>query len=172
MVTLVVIRGGQLPLTAITVLLLLVASAVIPVVLYIAHTQQRKKREKARALKLAGVDTLSGTEFEQYIGEILRWQGYKVTFTPHSNDFGVDIVATRHGERLGVQTKRYSRPLDQGPVREVTAGMIKYNCDHSMVVTNNYFTASAKVLARLHDCRLIDRDHLAEWIIDFQTNRR
>jgi hypothetical protein len=41
-----------------------------------------------------------------------------------------------------------------------------------MVVTNSYFTRGAKQLAHSTGCELIDRDILAEWILDYQQDGR
>ena len=39
-----------------------------------------------------------------------------------------------------------------------------------MVVTNNYFTKGAKELAQSTACKLIDRDSLAQWILDYRQD--
>jgi len=128
---------------------------------YVARTLQQQ--EGFRKLELAQIDTLPGIEFERWAGEQLRLQGYRVKYTP-VNDFGVDIIATKDGVKLAVQTKRYARPLDQKAVREVFAGMYHYGCNECMVMTNSSFTTAATVLAQSTRCRLVDRDELARWV--------
>jgi HJR/Mrr/RecB family endonuclease len=44
-----------------------------------------------------------------------------------------------------------------------------YGCNRSMVVTNNCFTKNAKALAEVNSTWLVDRNQLADWIINFQT---
>jgi HJR/Mrr/RecB family endonuclease len=39
-------------------------------------------------------------------------------------------------------------------------------------VANSYFTRFAKELARVNNCELINRDQLAEWIIEFQEKKK
>src|SRR5436309_2723654 len=37
----------------------------------------RQQQRKTRALRIADVDHMTGVEFEHYIGELLKFQGYK-----------------------------------------------------------------------------------------------
>lgn len=144
---------------AILLIILAVGLAALTFAFYLAD----KRRQALRLLDMAHVDIMTGLEFERWCGEQLRQRGYKVTFTP-INDYGVDIVARRDGVRTAVQVKRYKRALDQKPVREAVAGMLQYKCTRSMVITNSYFTAAAKVLAHTNNCELIDREKLAQWL--------
>lgn len=135
--------------------------------------KQQKKQKALRALQFAHVDTMTGEEFEEYVAELLRFQGYKTRMTPRSGDYGVDIVASRDGIKTAVQTKRYTKKLDQDPIREVIAGMIvrQYGCTKAMVITNSTFTEAAEYLAKQNNCELIDREKLGEWIVAFQEGR-
>lgn len=127
--------------------------------------------ESSKALPdydLSAIDALEGSEFEQYIASLFCKLGYKAHPTKKSRDFGVDVVAHRGPERLAIQAKRYSQAVNLKAVQEVVAGMHKYNCNKSMVVTNNYFTSSAVELAEHSSCELIDRDGLARLIMQAQ----
>lgn len=44
-----------------------------------------------------------------------------------------------------------------------------YKASRTMVVTNSYFTKSARELAKAHNCELVDREKLAVWIEEFQN---
>lgn len=124
----------------------------------IAYWQvQRSKHTKLLALELAKVDQLTGIEFEQYVAEYFHSLGYKVALTP-INDYGVDLIIRKGDVKTAVQTKRYNRPVDQKAIREVVAGMAQHRCTTSMVVTNSTFTASARQLAKVNRCTLLDRE--------------
>ncbi len=135
--------------------------------------KQRMKQKTLRALQIAHIDAMTGEEFEEYIAELLRFQGYKTRMTPRSGDYGVDIVASKDGIKTAVQIKRYSKKLDQKPIREAVTGMAvrKYGCTKAMVVTNSTFTKAAEFLAAESGCELIDREKLGEWILNFQGNK-
>jgi len=138
---------------------------------YLWQAHRQRLRQKAfRALQISQVDTMSGESFEEYVAELLRFQGYKTRMTPRSGDYGVDVVAFKDGVKTAVQIKRYSGKLDQKPVREAVTGMAvrQYGCTKAMVVTNSTFTKAAEFLAYESNCELIDREKLGEWILAFQ----
>lgn len=134
--------------------------------------KQQVRRKALRALQVAQIDVMTGEEFEGYVAELLRFQGYKIRMTPRSGDYGVDIVASKDGIKTAVQVKRYSKKLDQKPVREAVTGMAvrQYGCTRAMVVTNSTFTKAAEFLASESNCELVDRERLGEWILRFQGN--
>jgi Restriction endonuclease/Clp amino terminal domain, pathogenicity island component len=107
------------------------------------------------------VDSMSGAEFEAYVGAVLRSNGYLVNFTAPTGDFGVDLVARRGSETIGVQCKRHITPIGAKAVQQVVVGAIMYACTSTMVVTNQSFTPAAVALADRHNCVLIDGRDLA-----------
>lgn len=110
---------------------------------------------------LTEIDGMDGRTFEEYVAALFQSLGYRVRLTQASRDFGVDVVAERGREKIAIQVKRYSKAVSLGAVQQAVAGMYRYKCNQCMVVTNNYFTASARELASHSCCELIDRDGLA-----------
>ena len=100
----------------------------------------------------------TGREYEFRVADYLRNQGFKsVKVTSGSGDYGVDVVATKNGEKYAVQCKYYSQPVTQHAVREVLAGKAMYDCTKAMVVTNSTFTNSTKDLAKANDVTLVEQ---------------
>lgn len=132
--------------------------------------RQQIRRKALRALEISHIDVMKGEEFEAYVAELLRFRGYKTHMTPRSGDYGVDIVASKDGVKTAVQIKRYSKKLDQKPIREAVTGMAvrQYGCTKAMVVTNSTFTQAATFLAAESGCELVDREKLSEWVLTFQ----
>lgn len=132
--------------------------------------RQRTISRALQAVDLADVDIMKGEEFERYVAALLKHQVYRITMTPPSSDYGVDIIARRGGVSIAVQVKRYSKALDQKAIREAVAGKTvrKYRCTEAMVVTNSTFTKAARFLASESGCVLVDREVLGEWILDFR----
>ncbi len=124
-----------------------------------------------RALKLDDVDTMPGHEFEHYVARLLQHQGFRTTVTKGSGDFGVDVVAQKNGVGYAIQCKRCSDNIPRTAVSDAVGGKAHYKCTKGMVVTNRYFTEGAQELAQSTDCILVDRDHLARWVQDFQRQR-
>lgn len=110
------------------------------------------------------VDTLNGIEFERYLKAHFINKGYRVYLTPPQGDYGVDLVLEKNGERIAVQAKRYNHELgykvNYKAVQEVAAGKAIYKCNKGIVITNSFFTESAKDLAKYNNIELWDRKEL------------
>ena len=109
------------------------------------------------------IDSMSGTEFELYVAQLLPGQGYKhIQLTEHY-DFGFDILAEKEGVVWGIQVKRHSSPVGIEAVRQAVAALKHYDCDRAMVITNSSFSGPARELALSNNCVLIDRQQLMRW---------
>lgn len=127
-----------------------------------------RRYRRFRAIQLSNIDSMRGIEFERYLMRLLESQGYRVSMTPASGDFGVDIVAIRNSERIAVQAKRYNGKVSRRAISDAVAGMMHYNCNRAMVITNSQFTPGAITLAHSTNCVLVDREMLTQWIIQLQ----
>jgi len=125
-----------------------------------------------RALRLSDVDSMSGTEFEVYVATLLEHLGFQTSLTSASGDLGVDIIAERDDIRYAVQCKRQSGDISRHAVSDAVAGIAHYRCTQAMVVTNRYFRKGALDLADSADCRLVDRDEFANWILSFRGTQK
>lgn len=152
--------AGSVPLFVAVVLLFL------GIILLISFAFSNKRGYNPLAhcdFSLAGLDIMTGPEFEQCCAEILRRNGfYDVEVMGGSGDQGVDIIATKDKLRYAVQCKCYSSNLGNTPVQEVFAGKIYYGCDVAAVMTNSYFTAGAYELASSTGVLLWDRDWVSK----------
>ena len=110
-------------------------------------------------------DTMDGHQFEYFCARLLEKNGYEnVSVTSGSGDQGVDIIAYRDGIKYGIQCKCYSSTIGNRAVQEVFAGKAFYQCHVGVVLTNNYFTDSAKKLAESNGIILWNRDKLMQMI--------
>lgn len=110
-------------------------------------------------------DYMTGEDFEVFVAQIIRKIGFSnIQFTKGSGDQGVDIIAERDGIKHAIQCKRYSQAVGNRAVQEVFAGKSFYHCHIGVVVTNNYFTQSAKDLAKENGVVLWDRSFLDKYV--------
>lgn len=110
-------------------------------------------------------DTMEGHDFEYYCADLLRNDGfYNVEVTQGSGDQGIDILAEKGGVKYGIQCKCYSKDIGNKAVQEAFAGKTFYHCHVAAVLTNRYFTRSAKELASINQVLLWDRDQLEKFI--------
>lgn len=106
-------------------------------------------------------DSMEGHQFEFFCGELLKKNGYtNVEVTRGSGDQGIDILAVKEGVKYGIQCKCYSSDIGNKAVQEVFSGKSFYGCHVAAVLTNRYFTRSAKDLAANTGVLLWDRDVL------------
>lgn len=116
--------------------------------------------DNQRIININDVDMMTGKEFEEYLANMFKQQGYKAMLTKDSNDQGIDVILEKDGQLVGVQAKCYSGNVGNSAVQEAIAGKRYYNLDKVMVVTNRYFTLQAKALARANEVILWDREIL------------
>lgn len=108
------------------------------------------------------VDLMNGQEFEKFVAELFSKMGFETKITKTTGDQGIDIIASKNGDKIGIQAKCYSSTVGNGAIQEVAAGKNYYHLDKAMVVTNNFFTDSARQLANANSIILWDRNNLME----------
>ena len=113
---------------------------------------------------MSNIDTMTGSEFEEFLDRLFKKQGYEVEVTQKSNDQGADLLLQKSGQRIVVQAKRYKNNVGNNAVQQITAAKNYYNCHYAMIVTNSYFTSSAKELAFANDIKLWNRNRLEKEI--------
>lgn len=118
---------------------------------------------------ISNIDSMEGHEFEHFVADLLRKMDYqKVEVTRGSGDQGVDILAVKDDVRYAIQCKCYTSDLGNTPIQEVNTGKMIYQCHVGIVVTNRYFTQSAKDAAKATGILLWDRDRLKKLIAQTQ----
>lgn len=101
------------------------------------------------------------------VADFMKSRGWSVSII--ENDPYVDIVFIQNTIKTAVRVKSSEEEVDFEEVMKLLSVMDKYNCVASLFVTNNYFSFEAANLARKHQCKLIDKMVLDEWLrIDTQ----
>ncbi len=109
---------------------------------------------------MKSIDTMTGLEFEKFVAQLLRENGYTRVKLTNTYDYGLDILARKDGVRWGIQVKRNSSLTKADAVRQAVTGLKVYRCDRAMVISSNHFSRYATVLAKANNCVLIDRQAL------------
>ncbi len=89
--------------------------------------------------------------YEEHVAEVLRGEGWTVEVTPPSGDGGVDVLAERGGERLGVQAKMYGSGgwrVNAQVVRELYGAACCEGCTRSMIATDGSLLPDARTTAK------------------------
>jgi restriction system protein len=125
------------------------------------------RRRRLSTRSVAGIDAMSGPQFEHYVAALMRRTGLRaVQVTGRAADLGADITAsTADGRRVVVQCKRYAGSVGSPHVQRLngTAWTI-HRADVTLLVTTGRLTASARDLAGRCGITVIDRAALAAWV--------
>ena len=110
-----------------------------------------RKNRAWRCLKL------TGGEFEAYVADVLRDNGFRrVQVTKGSGDQGADVLAERNGVSYAIQCKNYEGSVGNYAVQEAYAAAQFYRCDRAAVICPGEFTRGAKELAEATGVTLWD----------------
>lgn len=156
-------------LTADPYLTLLISLFIGSLVLY-AFIVNVIREYKIKKSGISEVDKMSGKKFEEYLQVLLKSRGYKVSLTPVTGDYGADLILSTQGKRIIVQAKRYKKNVGIKAVQEIASAKSHYKADECWVITNSFFTSSAKNLAISNQVRLIDRNELMGWMISLNKS--
>jgi restriction system protein len=113
------------------------------------------------------VDAMDGFQFEAFLVEIFQTIGFDVKETKKTADQGADLFVSRFGKNMVIQAKNYTGSVGNAAVQQAISAKAFYGCDEAMVVTNSYYTKSAKELATTASVRLIDREGLQSYLDDY-----
>lgn len=112
-------------------------------------------------------------EFEELIGSLLENEGWTVQLTKPSKDGGIDVLATKMDETIGVvrsvwQAKKYSgkNKVKLNQVRELSAIREEEKATKAFMVTTSSLTrdAIAWVKRDLYRLGYKEHDHMKKWI--------
>lgn len=129
-----------------------------------------RRRRRALGVQVASgaraVEDLSWLEFERLVGAWFEQRGFRVTETSSGADGGVDLYATRDGERLLVQCKHWrARKVGVEPVRELYGVLAASGNAGAYVVTSGTYTQAAREFARGREIQLIDGAELRKALV-------
>lgn len=89
----------------------------------------------------------TGVDYEVFCENKLRDMGFTIQRTKIVGDQGVDLIAIKNDRKIAIQCKYYTNSVGNKAVQEIIAGANFYGCPEKAVITNSYFTKSAKQLA-------------------------
>ncbi len=102
-------------------------------------------------------------QFEEYVCEYYRKQGYKVELTSFTGDCGVDVFATKGKEKLAIQAKMYgssTRKVNRQCVMELHGAKDYFNCTKAVIATDGAFLLDAIKVAQKLNIEIIYLENL------------
>lgn len=128
------------------------------------------RREDAVAAghrSLAEVDSMTGTQFEDFVADLCRRDGCTdVRRVGGAGDQGADVVGRLpDGRTMVIQCKRYapSATIPNRELRDLLGSKVHFGADTAIFVTTTRFSRPATDFAVKHDILAVHRDHLGLW---------
>ena len=132
---------------------------------FISFLLSIKRRAQFEAAKtLDDIRNMSWREFETFVGEVFRRQGYSVEETGGGGaDGGIDLIVRAGSEKMLVQCKQW-RTYQVGVkiVREMYGLLMAEDADRVFIVSVGSYTKDAADFARGKPIELIDGDKLVK----------
>ncbi len=115
--------------------------------------------------------SMSGLDYEKHCAYMLRKHLWNVTELPATGDHGADLIAKLNSITVAIQCKKYSKPLGNSSVQEVSAAKTYYKTGHAIVVSNSTYTKGAQLLADANNVKLLHHDDLSDLYSLISNNR-
>lgn len=115
---------------------------------------------------IVDVDLMNDEEFESFIISLFFKMGYKAASTGIAGEFGVNLIATKNGNSIGIQTKCNRSNVSEAEIQLLLNGLDQYQLGQGLAITNMYFTAGAVSLAETSGIVLWNRDVLRNKIYE------
>ena len=89
-------------------------------------------------------------EYEEYVGNYFKEQGYKIELTPQSGDYGLDVFAYKEHEKIAIQAKMYgnsTRKVNRQMIMELQGAKEYFDCTKAILATDGEVMPDAKEVA-------------------------
>lgn len=89
-------------------------------------------------------------EYEHIVAEHFKAKGYKTTVSQYSNDYGVEVFATKGNEKIAIQAKMFggsTRPINRQMVMELHGAKDYFDCTKAIIATNGRIIDNALEVA-------------------------
>lgn len=104
---------------------------------------------------------VDGVDFEHWCAAQIEEQGWQVRVSKASGDQGIDIEAMKDGMLVGIQCKRYTKPIGNKSVQEAYTGATHYRANKAVVIGTGGYTKAAVELAENTGVILIDAENIS-----------
>ena len=110
---------------------------------------------------MAAIDTMSGREFEEFLGELFVRKGYRVARLSGRGEGSASLLLDHAGGPTIVQVKRWVATVDHEAVQQAAAAMGRFRATRALVVTSSTYSPSAVTYADSCGVTLWNRATLA-----------
>ena len=89
-------------------------------------------------------------QYELQVADFFEKKGYITDITSFTNDYGVDVFATKGNKKIAIQAKMYGsgRSINRQMVMELCGSMHYFDCTSAKLVTNGQVLSDAQEVAK------------------------
>ena len=127
----------------------------------------RKRKNKDIIIRNSRILTLTNKQFRDITFSVLNELGYKLNPTNEILQNIIEFTATKKGIQHAVSIIYSDNPVSKTTLNYVVLEGSRIECENYIIVTNNYFSRDALEHSKNLNKKLIDRDKMANYIIDF-----
>lgn len=125
-------------------------------------------------------------EYEIFVGQHFIAKGYSVDLTPQSNDYGVDLFATKGSHKVAVQVKMYGqfRKINRKAIMELFGAKVFFDCTSAKIVTDGVILKDAVEVAKklnieilnivpdeeIKAYEILDNNERSDFYLDWETH--
>ncbi|WP_088103916.1 restriction endonuclease [Halalkalibacter urbisdiaboli] len=121
---------------------------------------QLKRASAFYSYNWSDIDQLSTREFESLLIPYFHNQGYSVTNVTDTSLCKVNFVLRKRGIKVVVIVKKQENNVDSLSVKELIEAKDMFGANKALLITNLYYTSTAKKLAATENVNLVDRTAL------------
>ncbi len=97
-----------------------------------------------------GFSKFSWKQMEELTGKLFEKKGYSVEVTRASADFGIDVWASKNGEKIGIQVKHWNKDVGFDDVTKTLGSNLGKANRYILISTKTFFTNQAWDHQRQH----------------------
>ncbi len=89
-------------------------------------------------------------DYEHIVADYFEQQGYSTKVSPYSNDYGVDVFATKGKSKIAIQAKMFgnsTRPINRQMIMELHGAKDYFDCTKAVMATNGRIIENALEVA-------------------------
>jgi len=104
---------------------------------------------------------MSGTDFEQWVADYFRRDGYEVRMTKTTGDHGIDLQLYESNKLVGaVQCKNWDGSVGEPTVRDFYGSLLSMKAPEGFIFATTSFTQQAKDFVHDKPIKLVDLEEL------------
>jgi hypothetical protein len=129
-------------------------------------------QRRERTAILSDVDAMTTGEFRHYAAELLRAQGYTILRTGRSLDPRADLFLSRGKKTIACWLHHGTKNQSTAVVERALVATRGHNDSRVMILASQPLTWRARTLARQEGFLLIDRETLANMVVQYRRGHK